>query len=569
MRAPSPRRPAAGRPASAALLALGLVVVSPRAAAAPARPRLGVLVVFDQLPSWALDRAAPWFDDGGFGGLDGARHDAWFRYAGTETAPGHATLATGAPPVVHGIATNTWFEAGRKVYAVDDAAHPVFAPTAADPAAKAPYGRSAGRLRAPTLGDTMKLESDGRARVVAVSHKDRSAVLSAGRAGDLAVWYDPQQGRYTTSTAYAPTLPSWLAELGRALPEQAMASGTWSPLPAPPALQALLPDDDRAGEGALKGFDRTFPHDLKDVADDLRNNGYRLVPQSMDDLFTLALRAVDEEGLGRDAEPDLLVVSVSTTDIVGHNYGGESLEALDTLRRADVALRRFVSALESKVGRGRFVVGVTSDHGAPPLPEAMAATGFTAPTVSYEALIAVAEQAAAAAAPPPPPGRGGAARKDGGSDAARPPRVQGFFPPQLFVDVADLSAADADRVLGAVAAAVERIPGIARVHDLARADDDAFGPLLRSSSPPGRSARLFVRQDPRVVLLDKPAGTDHGTPYAYDQRVPFLLAGPGVRRGRQARPIDAVDVAASLAFALGVSPPDACQGTPVPALEPR
>jgi predicted AlkP superfamily pyrophosphatase or phosphodiesterase len=545
------------------VVALLTALTSSTTAAAPQRPRLGVLVVFDQLPAWHFERAQPFFGDGGFGGLDGAHLDLWYEYAGTETGPGHATLATGALPAVHGIATNTWVTAGKKQYAVDDAAFPVLAPTPTDPKARASYGRGPARLRVPTLADAMKVDSGGRARIVTLSLKDRAAILTAGHAADLAIWYDPQQGRFTTSTAYADTLPVWLVDVGVQLPRQAMAEGTWSPLPTPRGLEALLPVDDRDGEAAHRGFGRTFPHDLKSVDDEQKASVYRMTPQAIDDLFTLALAAVSAERLGDDDVPDLLVVSVSSTDVIGHSYGADSLESLDLLRRADASLRRFRSALEQRVGRQQLVMAVASDHGGPPLPQAMRQQGLPAASVHTDAVVEVAERAAAAALAPPGKAAAAAARK----------RVQGFFPPQLFVDIEDLDDAVADRVLAAVAGAVQAVPGIARVYDLERpALDDAFGPLMRASAPPGRAARLFVRQEPRVVFLDtggRDVGSDHGTPYTYDRRVPFLLAGPGVRRGRFPERADARDVAASLAHLLGVPPPDACSGRPVAAVDHR
>ena len=569
------RRLLRARPVSSCLLAAALALLSTTTAHATTRPRLGVLVVFDQLPAWLLDRSAPFFGDGGFGGVDGARYDAWFDYAGTETGPGHATLATGALPSVHGIATNSWIEHGTKQYAVDDAAFPVLAPTPQDEHAVAAYGRGPARLLVPTLADTMKLDSSGRAHVVTLSHKDRAAILSAGHAADLAIWYDPQQGRYTTSTAYRTTLPAWLADLGKALPEQAMNEGTWSPLPVPRGLEALVPADDRPGEATQKWFGRTFPHDVKSVDGDKKKMAYRMSPQAMEDLFALALRAVTEEHLGDDDESDLLVVSVSTTDIVGHAYGGDSLEALDLLRRADVALRHFLAALQQRVGRQNLVVAVTADHGAPELPASMLAQKAPAAAVHYDVIEAAAEAAAAAAltSTTPPPSTAKNTKPASTNPTTAKKRVQGFFPPQLFIDVDDLDAATADRVVAAVAAAVAAIPGIAHVYDLKKpTDDDEFAPLMRASAPPGRAARLFVRQAPRVVLLDTPgvdAGTDHGTPYTYDRLVPLLLSGPGIRRGRFAARVDARDVSASLAFALGVAPPDACVGTPVSALGTR
>ncbi len=567
------------RPTLALLALLLLSTSAATSASAAPRPRLGVLVIFDQMPSWLLERYAPFFPDsqGGFGGLDGARFDAVYPYAGTETAPGHATLATGALPAVHGIATNSWFWGGKKLYAVDDPAFPTFS----GKTTKADYGRSPRMLLTNTLGDAMKNESGGRARVVTLSHKDRAAVLTAGHAADLAVWYDPALGRFTSSTAYVSELPAWLDELGAALPAKAFAEGTWSPLPIPKGLEMLAADDDRPGEGALKGYDATFPHDLKDIADKaVQRSGYRLSPQSISDLFTLALRAVDEEKLGADDEPDLLVISVSTTDVVGHNYGGESLEQLDTLRRGDLELRRFIQALQGKLGRQNVVVALSSDHGAPELPQTISKSGLALPTLVYADVIDAAERAAQAFV-----GGGGITgddkknpkNKTAPSSAPAPTgrkRVQGFFPPQLFLDESDLDPVGRQRLRDAVAAAVEALPGIEQVYDMTPGlpDEDPYMPFMRASAPPHRSASLFVRWAPRVLLLEERGqtlGTDHGTPYIYDRRVPFIIAGPGVRRGRYSAPVDPRDVAPTLAFLLGVSPPDSCQGKPVPAVGDR
>jgi predicted AlkP superfamily pyrophosphatase or phosphodiesterase len=552
----------------APLLVLVVLVGAIALAAAPAaaRPargvRLGVVVIFDQLRVNELERYEPFFGPGGFGGLasgsEGARYDVLYGFASTETGPGHATLATGTNPDVHGIATNTWYVGAEKRYAVEDPATPVHGATDKS-------GRSARMLVAPTLGDAMKAESAGRARVVTLSHKDRSAILSAGRSGDIAVWYDSALGRYTSSAAYVDALPPWLAEKGASLPAASQASARWSPLPVPAGLEHLVPVDDRPGEGAGEGMGAAFPHDIAELPEPLRRKHYRLMPQSMDDLFALALAAVEDYGLGEDAEPDLLVVSVSTTDYVGHNFGPDSLEQLDLLRRADQSLRRFRAALSARLPARSVVLAVTSDHGAPPLPAAAEGQRFQNGIIPSADLVEAAELAAARAAP-------GGARGERGErgERDRAKRILGFSPPQLYVDTSDLPPDAARRVLDAVIAAVEAIPGIANVYDFSRPapDEDAFAPLMRAASFPGRTAPLFVRQEPRVVFLinREKRGTDHGTPYLYDRRVPLMLAGPGVRRGRYAPPADARDVAATLAFLMGVPPPDMCQGVPVSAV---
>ncbi|MBI1949087.1 MAG: alkaline phosphatase family protein [Deltaproteobacteria bacterium] len=524
-------------------LALSLLLST----AALARPRLGVVVVFDQLRSVEVDRYAPLFGPGGFGGLDAARYDALYSFASTETSPGHATLLTGANPVVHGIVTNQWYGGGKRQYVVEDARYQVFG-------ASAGVGRSPLQLVAPTLGDAMKAESGGRARVVTVSLKDRAAVLSGGRAADLAVWYDVEQGRYVTGKYWVEAVPPWLEQLGADLPKKGMAAGPWTPLPLPPALAWLAPPDDRPGEGSAKGLSVTFPHDHRALPPEQQRSLYRMQPGAMDDVFTLALAAVDQLALGADDEPDLLVVSISTTDYIGHNFGPDSLEQLDTVRRADLALRAFVRALDARVGRRALAMVVTADHGAPPLPAPLEGGKLPGGILPTSQVVEAAERAAA-----------GAAAKG----AAKKSRVLAFLPPQLFIDTADLSAIETTRTLAAVRTAVGALPGIARVYDMNDpADTDAWSPLMREAAFPGRHAAIFVRQQPRVVFLENDAkrGTDHGTPYVYDRRVPLLVLGAGVRAGRYADAVDPRDVAPTLAFLLGVPPPDLASGRPVSAV---
>ncbi len=512
-----------------------------------ARPRLGVVVVFDQLRPVEVDRYAPFFGAGGFGGLDAARYDARYSYASTETAPGHATLLTGANPAVHGIITNQWFAGGKRQYVVEDARYPVFG-------APEGVGRSPLQLVAPTLGDTMKAESGGRARVVTVSLKDRAAILSGGHAADLAIWYDVDQGRFVTGRYWASQTPAWLETLGAELPRRTLAAGPWNPLPVPAELAWLVPPDDRPGEGTAKGLTRTFPHDLRDLAPDVQRGLYRMQPGAIDDVFTLALAALDQLKLGGDDEPDLLVVSVSTTDYIGHNFGPDSLEQLDMVRRADAALRSFLRGIEARVGRRGYALVVTADHGAPPLPAPVEGTTLPGGIVTTAAVVEAAERGAQAGAP---------------KGAAKKKRVLAFLAPQLFIDDADLSAADAERMLAEVRAHVTAVPGIARVYDMTRPDDvDPWSSSMTEAAFPGRHAPIFVRQLPRYVILenDEKRGTDHGSPYVYDQRVPLWVAGPGVRPGRYAQSVDARDAVSSLAFLLGVPPPDMASGHPVSAV---
>ena len=197
--------------APAALILLAGLAVAPSALGAAlvsekSRPRLGVVVVFDQLRAHDLERLRPLFGNGGFGGLEArgaAVHTGRYFFGAAETGPGHATIATGANPSLHGIPVNRWPEGDGLVYCVEDPRHPTLG-------RKDGQGRSARYLAIPNLADTLRADSHGKAKVVSLSLKDRAAILMGGHAANVAVWYDRDLGMYTTSEAYAASLPGWV-----------------------------------------------------------------------------------------------------------------------------------------------------------------------------------------------------------------------------------------------------------------------------------------------------------------------------------------------------------------------
>lgn len=297
-------------------------------------------MVIDQLGSADLELLER-LGEPDFGGLEArgaARFDAWYEDLATETGPGHATLSTGAEPWVHGICANDWFVGNESTYCVSDENAPVLG---------APQiGRSARFLEAPTLGDTLKTGSPG-SKVISISLKDRAAILMGGPSADVALWYEPELGRFTTSKAYGEAVPAWATRLAAA-PERAFETGTWSPLPKGVALKTV---DARAGEASPDGFGTVFPHDLRGVKSQKRAKAYRYTPHAMTDTFALAIAALDGEQLGRRESPDLLWVSISSTDCAGHAWGPGTTEKLDLLQRTSQALRAFTKLLDEKLGR--------------------------------------------------------------------------------------------------------------------------------------------------------------------------------------------------------------------------
>lgn len=533
----------------AAALGAALVGAAPVRAAAPrdtvARPRLVLLVVVDQFRADYLTRFGDLFGPGGFRRLL-ARGALWtdvaYDYVPTETAPGHAALATGAPPSATGIVGNTWYDRalGRTVTSVED--------TAAPRLASGRPGASAHRLLASTFADELRLATGGRAKTIGVSFKDRSAILPVGRTATAAYWFDPVAGRMTTSRAYAAAHPSWVEAFAAAYPAARYAGRLWERLlPEAVYRDRAGPDEPPWERGAPEP---RFPHRLPARADSTLFEELAYTPFADELVAAFAAAALRGEGLGRDTIPDVLAVSFSAVDYVGHRYGPYSQELMDAVLRVDRSLAALLDSVDAVVGLDHTLVAVSADHGVAPIPEHAAALGLPGQRVGRASLRAPMVAALRAAT--------------GRADAER--YLRAFVGGQIVLDREALRAdgVDPDLAARALAAALERVPGLARCAagvDLARTGDgDPLLRKLRRGYHPARSGDVLCVAAPYVLVTDLPLGASHGSPYAYDTRVPLLLAGPGVRPGRYPEPATPLDLAPTVAALLGLPMPSSAEG---------
>ncbi|NNF37886.1 MAG: hypothetical protein HKN71_04415, partial [Gemmatimonadetes bacterium] len=334
-------------------------------------PTLGVIVVVDQLRADLLDRYDDLFTGGFRVLLDGgavftnATHD----HASTSTAPGHATLATGVHPRTHGISGNSWFERvgdrWRSMYAVADTSVEILA----DPGLP---GRSPANLRADGIADWLATARPD-ARIVAISRKDRGAIPLAGRAGQDVYWLALEDGvgGFTTSTYYHQALPAWVRGANAALGPGLWGDTVWS-FAAADSLRSRARRDDHPGEA--DGVHTTFPHRAH-VEVDMTDRGawgdwLENAPPPDAAVTTLALEALRARELGVRGTVDMLALSYSSTDGVGHRFGPLSQEQLDNLLELDRELGRLMEALDAEVGEGSWVLALSADHGVLDLPEA-------------------------------------------------------------------------------------------------------------------------------------------------------------------------------------------------------
>lgn len=521
-------------PVLSILLALaGGTLALPTAAAQPTRtqgtpaqapPRLVVFITVDQLLPVYLDRYAAQLT-GGLGRLrrDGAVFTrAYQDHAVTETAPGHASTLSGRFPRSTGIVAND--------RGVGDPQAPVIGGGGA--------GASPYRFRGSVLYDWMRAK-DPSARALSVSRKDRGAILPMGRAGRDIYWY-ASDGRMTTSTWYRDTLPAWVQRFNARRIPQSHAGRQWT---------LLLPDSAYAEPDSVPiemgGRNFTFPHQLPD--DSTRAAAAFASTPWMDEMtLEFALAGARAMGLGDSARTDLLAVSLSTTDAIGHGWGPDSREVHDQVLRLDRALGAFMDSLHRMRDSTTIAYALTADHGVASYPELYAKRrALAVPRVDVRPVVqALADSLAARGAP-------GALLWDWGMVYADRPALRraGLSP---------------DSVIRAFAAALRRVPGIVRVDDprrLAAGDtvNDVLARRWTHMIPPDFDVPIVASLAPGAYWGTSASAT-HGTPHDYDAHVPMIFHGPWFRRGRYDQFSRVVDMAPTLARILGVTPTEPLDG---------
>jgi arylsulfatase A-like enzyme len=517
-------QPLANRVGLALVLPLLLAAVPQAQAPSAGAPqvRLVLLIAADQFrPDYLARFGAP---TAGFRTLmtrGAVFTDAHLEHGITVTAVGHATMLSGATPMVSGIIDNAWYDRATKanVESITDTTVQI---VGAD--TDGGVGASPRRLLSTTLGDQLKLASSaapGSAhapRVIGVSLKDRSAILPAGHAADAA--YFARSGRFVTSTYYRPALPAWVEAINaRRIPE-GYAGKRW----------------------VFEGGEHTFPAEVGTAL----NTAVATSPVGNELVLAMARAAIEHERLGQRGVTDVLTVSFSSNDSVGHKYGPESPEVRDITRHTDRQIQQLLDEVDRRVGLAHTLVAFTTDHGVAPLPDASAALRLPGGRFKAQAVRDAVQTALDATF---------------GTGAW----IERATLPHVYLDHALLAsrgvnAVEARRVAADAAAAV---PHVARVYTrdaiLAGAvTGDQISQRVTRGYHRARSGDLHVVLEPLwTTAVD---GTSHGTPYNYDSHIPLVLMGPGVAAGTYHERVALNDLAPTLATLLGIEPPSGSQG---------
>jgi predicted AlkP superfamily pyrophosphatase or phosphodiesterase len=537
--------------------AVGLFPLAPVLHAQAAPPKLLVIVVVDQMRRDYIEDYGPKWTKGLRRLVD---QGAWFTraaypYTTTLTCAGHATIATGTLPSTHGIISNQWW---------DRASQQVISCTSDNEEREVPYGArqpgsggSARLLSAPTLAAAI---GQAGGRVVAISLKRASAAMLAGQGkGDAVLWF--QGGGWSSSTAWAQAPEKPLLRHAERAPIEEDFGQIWD---RAGRRSDYKYDDKGLGEKPPAEWNVDFPHALQPRdgrATTFFYEAWQESPFSDAALGRLAAAAIDGMKLGQGPTPDFLAISFSALDVVGHDFGPRSHEIQDVLMRLDDVVGKLLDQLDKRVGKDRYTLAFTADHGVAVIPEQTAAEGGDAGRIKMGEIIDLVEKVTSEKMGP-------------GRRIATQAYSEFYFRGSVF----DTVAADAP-LLAAVKQAILSVPGVDRVYDrnevpgLAKSED----PLARAVAAgffPGRSGDLiilpkrnwiFVSDDKTIIPGN---ATTHGSGYPYDTQVPLILTGAGIKPGRYDADASPADIAPTLAKIAGVPLPSATGRPLAEALAP-
>ena len=482
------------------------------AGAAPKKPKLVLTIVVDQFRYDYLTRFRNEYS-GGLARLltQGAVFtNAGYIHVPAITAVGHSTILTGATPSMSGIVGNDWYDRDEaaRVSSVSDAKTQLLGGSGP--------GSSPNRLLVSTLGDELKMAGGGKPRVIGVSLKDRAAILPSGHMADGAFWFDPKTGNFVSSSYYYKELPPWVQQFNAPRPADKYRGVTW--------LGHKLPEDNARLFAALEAT--PFGNDLIEA-------------------FTE--QALAAEQLGTRESTDLLTVSFSSNDYVGHSYGPDSPEVRETALATDRQLEKLFQAVERQVGAGNYLVVFTADHGVAPVPEVNVARKMPGGRIDG-AVIRAAVQ-------------GALVKKYGAGDWVTATFDLALYLNQPLIAQKKLDLAEVERE---AARAIQALPHVSQVYTLREMTQ---GGGVRDAVSQKVANGFHWRRGPDVELIPDPywmvgtgKGTGHATPYGYDTHVPVIFMGPGIRPGQYHASIAVNDIAPTLATILEIETPSGSIG---------
>lgn len=520
-------------------------------------PKLVVGIVIDQMRYDYLTRYYSKFSEGGFKRLV---HEGFncknnhFNYITTKTGPGHASIFTGTTPKYHGVIGNDWFDKtlSHNVNCVEDKSVLPIGTDSKD-GMKSPH-----RLLTTTFADENRLFTQMKGKTIGISLKHRGAILPAGHTANAAFWWDYEHdgsGNWISSSFYINDLPQWVKNFN----ESNIAESYFKPWNTLYNIDSYTESgsDLNKFEGGFKGKDSPiFPYDLEVLKD--QNENFKIIAESPygNSLLTdFALEAIEGEQLGQDRFTDVLTISYSSTDKVGHNFGVNAIETQDTYLRLDLDIKRLLEALDEKVGEGQYTVFLTSDHGAPYAPGYLKSKKIPAGFFDASAMRVALNQFLF--------------EKYGVLNL-----ILSRINNQIFLDHKKINdyKINLKQLKEEISLQllqyklIDKVYVTSQINQFVNTSGNGYlETLLDNGHHQKRSGDILFVFNPSV-FKDTPwnrTGTDHHSWLSYDTHVPLLFFGKGIKCGQTIRKTEITDIAPTISALLGISFPNGCVGEPL------
>ncbi len=506
------------------------------------KPKLVVGVIVDQMRQEYLYRFYNKYGDDGFKRLMNEGYNfknTHYNYVPTYTAPGHASVYTGTTPAYHGIIGNDWYDKieGKEIYCASDASESTVG-------SDSHRGKMSPRnLLTTTISDQLRLSTQQRAKVIGISVKDRGAIFPAGHTGE-AYWYDKNTGDIITSTYYMDQLPKWVSDFNKKKRPDYYLSKTWEPLGA---LEGYVESgrDKAAFEAPLNKETADFPYELE------KENYWMMAdtPFGNDLLTELALSAINNTELGNDDVTDLLAISYSSTDYIGHRFGPNSKEVQDTYMRLDKNIAALLESLDNKVGKDNYVLFLTADHAVAEVPAYLTENNVPSGNFDKDQIDEL---------------NGMISKKYG--DGSWIENVSNY---QVFLNHQKRAANNVDLhdIQDFVAHTILNFTGVSRsypAHEISNLDFSAGGlkGMMTRGYNQKRSGDVLMALEPAWIIRGN-TGSTHGSAFTYDTHVPLLWYGSNIQKGTSYEYKTITQIAPTLSMMLDVMLPNGATGQPL------
>jgi len=529
------------------------------------KPKLILQITVDQLRGDLPTRYYERLGNGGFRYLweKGIVYsNAHHAHANTETIVGHATLATGTHPSIHGMIGNIWYdrELGHTTYNIEDPDYKLLTEgadvddkTEIDPTQRVARsdGRSPAAILVTTFSDELSSYTGGRAKVFGVSVKDRGAVSLAGHDGK-AFWFSKASGEFVTSNYYYDKYPQWVIDWNKKKFASQYAGKTWDLLNDKKSY--LFGDsDDREWETDIAGFGRVFPHPYGKGDGKYYTTLLTISPAGDELTLDFAKNLMQEEQIGKDDITDYLSISFSSTDYVGHIFGPSSLEAEDNILRLDRTLAKLFQFVDRQIGLENTLIVLSADHGGPDTPGYLNSLNIPAGYIDPDSW-----------------DKEPAIKRLKQQFNIKGKLLEGYHHPYLYFseEVKNDMAIDKQALEEAIVQELSKFQGVSLAVSstaLQRGNlpDTSLYQAVLNNFYSKRSGDIYIVFEPNWFINDfdgLTVASTHGSPWQYDTYVPIVFAGAGLDARKVSRKVYTVDIAPTLSSYIGSKPPSGAVG---------